>query len=78
MNLVIYVITSLYTQWNISYKSGSVLNNHDIFQNKYTDIFILNEILLAQSKIIFEKKTRSKSIRIYILIFIFNKFFVFN
>ena len=49
MNLVIYVITSLYIQRNISYKSGSVLNNHDIFQNIYTDIFIFNEILLAQS-----------------------------
>ena len=46
----IYVITSLYTQWNISYQSGSVLNNHDIFQNIYTDIFIFNEILLVQSK----------------------------
>ena len=57
MNLVIYAITSLYTQWNISYKSGSVLNNHDIFQNiYYTDIFIFNEIPLAQSKIIFKKK----------------------
>ena len=43
--VVIYVISSLYTQWNISYKSGSVLNNHDIFQNIYTDIYIFNEIL---------------------------------
>ena len=28
----------------------------DIFQNIYTDIFIFNEILLAQLKIIFKKK----------------------
>ena len=40
MNLVIYVITSLYTQWNISYKSGSMLNNHDIFRNIYVYIQI--------------------------------------
>ena len=40
MNLVIYVITSLYTQWNISYKPGSMLNNHDIFRNIYVYIQI--------------------------------------
>ena len=55
MNLVIYIITNLYTQWNISYKSGSVLNNHDIFQNICRYIYF-NEILLAQSKIILKKK----------------------
>ena len=77
MNLVIYVITSLYTQWNISYQSGSVQTTMIYFR-----IYIYRYIYFQWNSFsaienYFLKKTRSKSIRIY-LIFIFNKFFLFN